>query len=79
MAPKGAEVMVVGGAQIYDMCLPYVDKVYVTEVVAQYEADAYFPELVQSQWHEVSREVHAADEQNDHDCAFVTLVRYHSA
>ena len=76
LLPADTEVMVVGGAQIYEMCLPYTTKMYITEVVAQYEADAYFPDFAQSQWYEVSREVYAADEHNDHDCAFVELVRH---
>jgi len=78
LLPADTEVMVVGGAQIYQMCLPYVAKMYVTEVIAQYDGDAHFPDVAQSQWYEVYREVHAADAHNDHDCAFVELVRYSS-
>ena len=75
LVPRGAEVMVVGGAQIYEICLPYANRMYATEVIASHEADTYFPKLIQSQWYEVAREVHAADDFNDYDCAFVELVR----
>jgi len=36
------ELVVIGGAQVYNLFLPYVSRFYVTEVDAQYKCDAYF-------------------------------------
>lgn len=39
------EVMVIGGASIYKLFLPYADKLYLTEIDATAAADVYFPEV----------------------------------
>ena len=39
------EVMIIGGASIYELFLPYADNLYLTEIEDSHEADAYFPEF----------------------------------
>lgn len=39
------EVIIIGGEQIYKLFLPYADKLYLTEINAQKESDAYFPKF----------------------------------
>lgn len=57
------EVMIAGGAQIYEMTLPYVDRIYATIINESFEeADAYFPEIDLEQW-EVTYEGAFASEQ----------------
>lgn len=38
------EIFIIGGAQIYREALPIVDKLYLTLVRGNYEADVFFPE-----------------------------------
>ena len=38
------EVFIIGGAQIYEQALPYTDKLYLTIVNQEAEADSYFPD-----------------------------------
>jgi dihydrofolate reductase len=38
------EVFIIGGAQIYEQALPYADKLYLTVVDKEAEADTYFPD-----------------------------------
>lgn len=40
-----SEVMVIGGAQIYTLLLPKMQKLYVSEVAGEFEADTWFPEF----------------------------------
>lgn len=40
---QDAEVMVIGGAQIYGMMLEKMQRLYVSEVAGEYEADTWFP------------------------------------
>lgn len=47
-----SELVIIGGAEIYNIYLPFVQKIYLTEVDYKGEADAYFPELDRSQWEE---------------------------
>ena len=40
---KEEELVVCGGATIYKLALPYVDKMIISEVKKSYEGDAFFP------------------------------------
>ena len=44
------EVMVIGGAQVYKQMLDYSDKMILTEIDAETEADAYFPSFNKEEW-----------------------------
>jgi dihydrofolate reductase len=69
------EIMVIGGAQIYAACADRVDRVYLTEIAAQIEGDAYFSlELVRG-WAELSRQHFGACEKNPHEYSFVVFER----
>ena len=39
------EAFVIGGQQVYEQLLPYCARVYVTKVLSDPEADAFFPDL----------------------------------
>ena len=54
-AGKG-EVMVIGGATLYEQLLPVADRLYVTLLDTHFEGDTYFPEIDDSDWLEISRE-----------------------
>ncbi len=49
-----AEAFVIGGAEIYREALPHADRVYLTEVMADYPGDVSFPALG-PEWREISR------------------------
>lgn len=44
------EVMIIGGASIYKLFLPYADRLYLTEIDAEAQADAYFPSFDKKQY-----------------------------
>jgi len=69
------EVMIIGGAQIYQMAFEQCDRFYLTEVHSEVEGDAYFPEFDRSQWQEVGREDFKADGPNPYDYSFLVLDR----
>lgn len=59
---KNAEqAFVIGGAQIYQLALPFADQVIATEVLQDIEGDAFFAPLDREQWIEVSRAPHPAE------------------
>jgi dihydrofolate reductase len=55
-AGEAAEVFIIGGAQIYALSLPRAQRLYLTEVKAEVEGDAYFPAREPARWQETSRE-----------------------
>ncbi|CAH0992855.1 IS1595 family transposase ISSsu9 [Sinobacterium norvegicum] len=72
----GDEVMVIGGAQLYEEALPYTDNLYLTKVHSDsVEGDAYFPELDWAQWNQVSIERFAAEGPNPYDYSFCLYTR----
>jgi dihydrofolate reductase len=69
------ELMVIGGAEIYAQALPLADRLYLTEVHAEVEGDAWFPAWNRDQWQELSRERHSACSSNPFDYSFVVYQR----
>ncbi len=70
-----AELMVIGGSTIYQMLLDKVERIYLTQVDAEFEGDCWFPEIDMGQWQETEVAEHPADEKNRYDCRFITLQR----
>ena len=70
-----ADLMVVGGAQLYRLMLPHCDTILRTEIHAEIEGDTFFPELSPDEWCEISRESHPADAYNQYAYDFVVLER----
>ena len=70
-----AEVMVIGGAELYRQALGRAQRMYLTLVRAEVEGDTLFPDIEPQQWRELERESHRADEKNQYDYDFVTLQR----
>lgn len=50
---SGDELFVAGGASIYEQLLPYCDKILLTRIYKEFEADRFFPELDSSVWEEI--------------------------
>lgn len=48
------EICIIGGAQLYEAALPLLDRIYLTIIDQDYEADTFFPDFDQSQWEETS-------------------------
>ena len=69
------EIMVMGGASLYEQLLPQADRLYLTQVHASLEGDTWFPDWQKSDWQEVSREDHPADNKNDYSYSFIVFDR----
>ncbi|MDO3723076.1 dihydrofolate reductase [Marinobacter sp. chi1] len=69
------EVMIIGGGQIYAEALPQVDRMYITQVHADVEGDAFFPEVNWDGWEEIGREDFSASDNNPYDYSFVVYQR----
>jgi dihydrofolate reductase len=75
LAAAPAELVVIGGAELYRQLLPQVQRMYLTLVHGRFEGDAWFPEFDAAQWREIAREDHPADERHAVPYSFVTLER----
>jgi dihydrofolate reductase len=54
------EAFVIGGGEIYRQALPLAQRLYLTEIAADFDGDAYFPEIDKGAWRETARESFAA-------------------
>jgi dihydrofolate reductase len=69
------EVFVIGGEQLYRAALPIADRLQLTEIDADFDGDAWFPEFAASEWRVASRESHAPSPEFAHPYAFVVYER----
>jgi dihydrofolate reductase len=69
------EAFIIGGGQIYQQSLPFVEKIYLTEVIKEVAGDTYFPELDMNEWVLASSEYFEADDKNEYPMRFDVLVR----
>ena len=59
------EIFIIGGGEVYRQALPLANKLYLTKIHAKFDdADTFFPEINYSDWEEVSREEHKADDKH---------------
>ena len=72
------EVMVIGGAELYRQVLSDTDTIYLTRIHAVVEGDTCFPEIRNTEWHQVERVDYEADEKNSHGYSFIRLDRVHA-
>lgn len=49
------ENFVIGGAMIYNLLMPYVNKMYITQIDKEFEGDAFFPRVDSEKWEEIER------------------------
>jgi dihydrofolate reductase len=69
-AGDAAEIMVIGGAELFRLFLPRAGRVHLTRVHADVAGDVLWPALDQRQWQVVQRESHAADERHAYAMTF---------
>lgn len=69
------EVMVAGGASLYQALLPRADRLYLTLVQGSFEGDVYFPEFDVTAWNETWRRDHEADDRHPYPFSWLILER----
>jgi dihydrofolate reductase len=69
------EVFIIGGGEIYKQSMHYLDKVYLTRVMAEPEGEVVFPDLPTEDWELISSEAHQANERDEHDFVFEVYIR----
>ena len=68
------ELMVIGGARVYEMTLPVASRLYLTRIHAIVDGDTFFPDIEVEHWRELSCESFR-DEATRLDYSFVVMER----
>ena len=69
------ELVVIGGAALFQLVLPLARQIYLTDIHANIPGDTVFPDLAADAWREVEQSAHAADARHEHAMTFRTLAR----
>jgi dihydrofolate reductase len=69
-AGDAAEVMVIGGADLFRLFLPSAGRVHLTRVHAQVAGDVHWTELDARAWRVIEREEFPADDRHAHAMSF---------
>ncbi|MCP4272562.1 MAG: type 3 dihydrofolate reductase [Gammaproteobacteria bacterium] len=68
-----SDVMIIGGATLYEQMLAKADRLYLTFIDLDVEGDTYFPDWREHGFKEIASESHQSDEKNPYNHRFVTL------
>ncbi|MCW8872747.1 MAG: dihydrofolate reductase [Xanthomonadales bacterium] len=71
----GAEVMIIGGGQLYREAISHADRMILTLVHCEPAADTWFPEWDERTWRRLAVRMEQADEQNAFDYEVIELTR----
>lgn len=61
------KVFLIGGGDLFQQMLPYVDKMFITEIDERFDGDIYFPSFDPSEWTLTSKETGPKNERNPYD------------
>ncbi len=66
---------IIGGGQIYKQAMDIADKIELTRVHHEFDADTYFPKIDASIWKETANVFHKKDANHDYEFSFLTYER----
>ncbi|HEY5101897.1 MAG TPA: dihydrofolate reductase [Steroidobacteraceae bacterium] len=69
------ELVVIGGADLFQLMMPLAQRIYLTEIHAHMPGDTLFPTPAANEWRELETRSQAADAHNKYAMTFRTLVR----
>lgn len=75
ICPKNETIFVIGGGEIYNLAMPFADKIELTRVHSFFEGDAFFPEINKNEWLLNNQEIQTMDDKHAFDFTFETYTR----
>ncbi|SFN43096.1 dihydrofolate reductase [Salegentibacter flavus] len=75
IAKDDPQPFIIGGGEIYKQALPYSEKIELTRVHSEFEADTFFPKIDNTNWELVNEEFHPTDEKHKYAFTYLTYER----
>lgn len=72
---QNEEVFIIGGGEIYKQSIEIADKIELTRVHTEVEADTFFPEINLNNWKLLEEEYHPKDEKHQFDFTYLTYLK----
>jgi dihydrofolate reductase len=70
LAGEAPEVMIIGGATLFQQSLVLAGRIYLTLIHGRFAADVFFPQLQPEEWHCSAMQEYPRDEKNAYDLSF---------
>jgi dihydrofolate reductase len=74
-AKSDSQPFIIGGGDIYKQALLFANKIELTRVHHEFEADTFFPKIDTTVWKETANTLHEKDEKHDYAFSFITYER----
>jgi dihydrofolate reductase len=68
------DIWIIGGGEIYKQSMEIADRIELTRVHSEFEADTFFPEIGE-EWKLVSEEYHPVDDRHKYDFTYLIYDR----
>lgn len=75
LVKNAPEVMIIGGATVYEQALGLASQVYLTVIHHQFDADVFFPAISKADWQCKEAVFQQHDEKNKYDMTFYRYER----
>lgn len=75
ISKNDSQPFIIGGGQIYKQAIALADKIEITRVHSEFEADTFFPKIDTTVWEEVNTTLHKKDTEHEYEFSFITYVR----
>lgn len=75
IAQNDRQPFIIGGGDIYKQAMALADKIELTRVHENFEADTFFPKIDTAIWEETNNTFHDVDDKHEHAFSFLTYVK----
>ena len=75
MVSEEDRAFIIGGGEIYKQALPHTDRIELTRVHANLEADTFFPDIDPDQWELLEESYHPKDERHKYPFTYLSYTR----
>ena len=72
---SNCEIMITGGAIVYEQALEIADYIYLTIIEHQFDGDTFFPKFDNKVWKIEKTIVKQSDDKNPYSCKYLTFVK----
>lgn len=69
------EIMIIGGAQLYNATIHMATRLYITRIHHRFDADVFFPNIDPQIWRCIKNEFRPHDERNEYDLTYYIYER----
>lgn len=66
---------IIGGGEIYKMGMDRAERIELTRVHGEFDADTFFPEIDEEEWKLIDEKFHEKDEKHDYSFTYLTYER----